>query len=74
MSSESAVECAEVSGKIVKTLKIHQDPADGTEVHIDFTDGTSLSVSVMNQQKTDARLLLCGGPGEPELLQKYGSD
>lgn len=71
MTDESSTECVEVSGKTIKTLSISQSRLDGTEVQIDFTDGTSLSLSVVPSQKTEASLLICGGPGEPELLQKY---
>ena len=71
MTDQSSTECVEVSGKTVRTLSIRQSRIDGTEVQIDFTDGTSLSLCVVPQQKTKANLLICGGPGEPELLRKY---
>ena len=71
MTGDSETECAEVSGKTVKKLSVHQNRFDGTEVQVDFTDGTSLSICVANQQRTEASLLICGGPGEPEVLRKY---
>jgi hypothetical protein len=74
MMDDAATECPEVIGKVVKSLKISQGRLEGTEVHLDFADGTTLSVSVTPVQKTEASLLICGGPGEPELLRKYDLD
>ena len=71
MTGVSEVECAEVSGKTVSNLSVNQNRMDGTEVQIDFTDGTSFSLCVQSRQRTEANLLICGGPGEPEVLRKY---
>ena len=43
---------------------------DGTEIHIDFSDGTTFSCCVTAAQKTEANLLRCGGAGEPETLKR----
>jgi hypothetical protein len=40
MSDEKPTECTELTGKVVQSLKIYRDRIDGTEIHIDFTDGT----------------------------------
>lgn len=74
MKDDAGTECPEVSGKTVKTLKMYQNPVDGTEVQLDFTDGTTLSLCVSAMQRTEASLVVCGGPGEPELLHKYELD
>ena len=74
MNDEASIECPEVRGKTVKTLKIYQAQPDGTEVHLDFTDGTTLSLCVSAMQRTEASLVVCGGPGEPEILRKYELD
>ena len=65
------IDCPQVNGKTIKALTIYRDPSDGTEIQIDFEDGTSFSCCVQSQQTTDARLVICGGPGEPELLHTF---
>ena len=38
---EDYVECADLSGKTIQTLRIYKDTGDGTEIQIELTDGTS---------------------------------
>lgn len=73
-SEREPVECPEVIGKTIQALRIFRDPTDGTEIQIDFEDGTSLSCCVANRQTTEASLLILGGPGEPELLHRFPLD
>lgn len=42
----SFLELSEVSGKVVNALRVYDDPPYGREVHIEFTDGTRLSIDV----------------------------
>jgi hypothetical protein len=71
---DDAIECPEVTGKTIRVLKIYRDPIEGTEMHIDFSDGTSFSCCVAARQSTEASLVVCGGPGEPEVLHRYEFD
>jgi hypothetical protein len=64
------VECAEVAGKTIKTLKIYEDDLDGCETLIEFTDGTSFSSSV-SYQPTVKGTLFKGGVGAPLVIRGY---
>jgi hypothetical protein len=64
------VECPELSGKTIQTLRIYKNAGDGTEIQIDLTDGTSFSCSLCNQQTVKA-VLYKGGVGSPETLRGY---
>lgn len=64
------VECAEVVGKIIKTLNVYEDDVDGCETLIEFTDGTSFSCCVCNEPKAKA-VLFKGGIGTPEIIRDY---
>ena len=67
---EDYVECPELSGKTIQTLRIYKDTGDGTEVQIDLTDGTSFSTSVSYQPTVKATLFK-GGVGTPEIIRDY---
>jgi len=64
------VECPELSGKTIQTLRIYKDTGDGTDMHINLTDGTSFSCSLC-QQATVKAALYRGGVGSPEILRDY---
>jgi hypothetical protein len=64
------VECPELSGKTIQTLRIYRNTGDGTEMQIDLTDGRSFSCSLCNQQTVKAALYR-GGTGSPETLLDY---
>jgi len=70
MSHDVPVECPDLCGKTIQTLKIFRDLADGTEIQIDFTDGSSFVCCVETRTKVEASLLVCG-TGEPKILSKY---
>ncbi len=55
-------ECPELSGKIVKNLKLYKESPDRCEVMIEFTDGTSFSCVL------DIRSTIIG---IPEVLREY---
>ena len=67
--SEGRDEFPNLKGKVLENLHIFRHPLDGTEIHIDFSDGTSFSCCVTTTQKTQASLLRCGGAGEPQVLK-----
>ena len=58
------IECSDLGGKTIKTLNIFRVTTNGTEIQIDFTDGTSF----INRTEIDANLSLCG-VGEPQVLE-----
>ncbi len=64
------VECAEVAGKTVKTLKIYEKGVDGCETLIEFTDGTSFSISASCQPSVKETLYK-GGVGTPLVIRDY---
>ncbi len=66
----NSVECVEVAGKTIKTLKIYEDDVDGCETLIEFTDGTSFSSSVSCQPVVKGTLFK-GGVGTPQVIRDY---
>ena len=70
MSRDNPVDCPDVIGKTIQNLKVFRGTADGTEIQIDFTDGTSFVCCVENQMKVEANLLVCGN-GEPKVLRRF---
>ena len=73
-SSQEPVECPQVVGKTIQALRIFRDRTDGTEIQIDFQDGTSLSCCVANRQTMEASLMILGGAGEPQVLHRLPLD
>lgn len=70
MNDENFVECPELSGKMIQTLRIYKDTGDGSEIQIDLTDGTSFSYSVCQTPVAKA-ILYRGGAGTPQVLRDY---
>ncbi|HEX4021302.1 MAG TPA: hypothetical protein VHX63_09175 [Acidobacteriaceae bacterium] len=68
--SRDCVECPEVTGKTIKSLKIYEDTTDGCETLIEFTDGTSFSSSVCYQPAVKGTLFQ-GGAGTPKIIRDY---
>jgi len=64
------LECSELSGKTIQTLRIYKDTGDGTDVHIDLTDGTSFQCCLCHQPAVKASLYK-GGVGSPETIRSY---
>ena len=64
------VECPDVVGKTIKSLKIYEDDTDGCETLIEFTDGTSFSSSVCYQPAVKGTLFE-GGAGTPKIIRNY---
>jgi hypothetical protein len=67
---EDYVECFELSGKTIRTVRIYKDTGDGTDVHIELTDGTSFSCCFCHQAAVKASLYR-GGIGTPETIRRY---
>ncbi len=70
MISDEYIECSEICGKTIQMLRIYKDQGDGTELQIDFTDGTSFSGSFCVSTVVEARLIR-SGISVPEIIQKY---
>jgi hypothetical protein len=68
--NQDYVECSELSGKTIKTVRIYKDRNDGTEIQIDLTDGTSFSCCVSHTPAVTAYLYQ-GGVGTPKVLRDY---
>lgn len=68
--TDDFVECPEVSGKTIQSLRIYNDTGDGTELLIDLTDGTSFSFNLAVKPVAEAAVIR-SGIGEPEVLHRY---
>jgi hypothetical protein len=64
------VECPELSGKTIQTVRIYRDARDGTDLQIELTDGTSFSCCLSHQPSVKASLYK-GGAGTPETICSY---
>jgi hypothetical protein len=67
---EDFVDCPELSGKTIQTLRVYKDTLRGTEIQIDLTDGTSFSCSLSNEPTVKATLFK-GGVGTPRIIRDY---
>jgi hypothetical protein len=67
---ENYVECREMSGKTIQTLRIYKDTGDGAEIQLNLTDGTSFSYSVCHPPDAKATLYK-GGVGTPLVIRDY---
>jgi hypothetical protein len=68
--TDDHIECPQVSGKTIQTLRIYKDTGDGTELLMDLTDGTSFSFTLSVKPTAEAALIR-SGVGEPEVLHRY---
>jgi hypothetical protein len=68
--NQNYVECLELSGKTIQTVRIYKDRNDGTEIQIDLTDGTSFSCCVSQPPVVTASLYQ-GGVRMPKVLRDY---
>ena len=57
---EDYVECSELSGKTIQTLRIHRDIGDGIDVEIPLAAGTSFSCFLLNKSAVKASLYEVG--------------
>ena len=64
----------EVEGKTIRTMRVLiAGTSGGTELAIDFTDGTSFSSSTCPRTEFSAELYI-GGSGELQILKRFGTD
>ena len=64
------VECPEVVGKTVKSLRLYSTDKSDAEIMIEFTDGTTFSSSYESHSVLKASLIRTG-IGTPEVLKDY---
>ena len=67
---DNYIECPELVGKTIQTLRIFRDTGDGTNIQINFSDGTTFTCCLAVRPEVEASLYR-GGVGTPEVLQKY---
>ena len=70
MSSDDFIECPELSGKTIQTVRLYGNLDNGTEMQIDLTDGTSFSCTLRNRPALEV-ILFEGGTGCPKVLRNY---
>ena len=66
----SFMEYPEATGKIVEHVRYYYDPSGAPEVHLRFTDGTSLSLKLCSALKVDAELYRMQD-GDVQTLKRY---
>jgi hypothetical protein len=64
------IECKELTGKVIRQCTIFEDGSDGPDLQIDFTDGTSFTVSLKTDVSVEAKCLRVEG-GQPQVLKDY---
>jgi hypothetical protein len=68
--ADDCVECSELAGKTIKSLRIYKNNDQGNEVIIDLTDGISFSCCLETKSTLSATLFR-SGIGTPEVLRSY---
>ena len=68
--NQDYVECSELSGKTIRTVRIYKNGNDRTEIQIDLTDRTTFSCCVSHPPAVTASLYQ-GGVGAPKTLRDY---
>ncbi len=67
------VECEEVAGKTIQTLRIYRNDGEGTELQIDFPDGTTFTGCFCVKPALEVSLIR-PGVGHPQVLRTYPVD
>lgn len=64
------LELPEAADKVIRSLRVYDDPPYGREVHIVFTDGTQISIDLAVETTLSARHYR-GDKGNLEVLQEH---
>jgi len=64
------IECTAIAGKTIRDCTIYEDASTGPEVLIEFTDGTTFSVSLKQSVSVEAKCIRDEG-GEPQVLNVF---
>ena len=68
--SSDYIECPEVVGKTVKSLKLYTAETGDTEILIEFEDGTSF-LNLQVTKSSHKASLIEAGVGEPRVIKSY---
>jgi hypothetical protein len=63
------IECKEVAGRIVRSVRLYEDGPYGPEVSMDFEDGTNFTAILHTRHVIEGKLTRDDG-GEPILLHQ----
>jgi hypothetical protein len=63
----SMIDCAEVTGKTVRRLRLATSESGSQEIHLEFTDDTAFSLVVESTTKRSARLIASSEAGQETL-------
>ena len=68
--TRSFLDLPEAADKVIRSLRVYDDPPYGREVHIVFTDGTQISIDVSVETAVNARHYR-GDKGDLEILHEH---
>jgi hypothetical protein len=68
--ADDCVECPELAGKTIKSLRLYKNSDQGNEVVIDLIDGTCFSCC-LETKSTMSATLFRSGAGTPDVLRSY---
>jgi hypothetical protein len=63
------IECKEIAGRIVRSVRLYEDGPYGPEVSMDFEDGTNFTATLHARHVIEGKLTQDNG-GEPILLHQ----
>jgi len=66
------IECKDLAGKVVRSVKLFEGGNDGPEVSIDFEDGSNFNVCLGVKTTLEAKWTRDDG-GEPQILCEYNT-
>lgn len=64
------IDCKELAGKVIHRCILFEDGSDGPDLQIDFTDGTSFTVSLTTDVTIETKSIRDDG-GHPQVLKEY---
>lgn len=64
------IECKDFAGKVVRSITLFEEGADGPEISIDFEDGSNFNVCLGVKMTLDAKWTRDDG-GQPQVLNDY---
>jgi hypothetical protein len=64
------IDCKDLAGKVVRSLRIFEDGNDGPEVSIDFEDGSNFNACLGVKMTLAAKWTRDDG-GQPQVLKDY---
>lgn len=64
------IDCKELAGKVIRVCTIFEDGNDGPDLQMDFTDGTSFTVSLKTNVTIEVKSIR-DDSGQPQVLHDY---